>query len=162
MSIEKAKAYLAARGYADRLVVHDVECDTVAHAAAVIGCEEKQIAKTMTFLSEEGAVAIVTAGDARIKNGKYKAYFGTKAKMVPFEDVTRVIGHEPGGVCPFGLADGVRVFLDISLRRFDTVHAAGGGRSATVRLSPDELEAVLPEAPWVDLCDGWCDDEAAE
>lgn len=160
MSVEKAKAHLAAAGLADRLTLHTEESDTVEHAAAVIGCLPAHIAKTMSFLLEDAPIVIVTAGDAKVKNGKYKAQFGKKATMIPFADVERLVGHEPGGVCPFGLPDGVRVFLDISLKRFETVYAAGGARNATVRLTPDELAAAVT-AEWVDLCDGWQDGENA-
>ena len=123
---------------------------------------KKHIAKTMTFLLDDHPIAIVCAGDAKVKNGKYKAQFSKKAKMVPFEDVERIIGHEPGGVCPFGLCEGVKVYLDISLKRFDTVYAAGGARNATVRLSPDELAMAVTSEGWVDLCDGWQEEEHAE
>ena len=149
-------------GLGDRLTIHTVECDTVEHAAETIGCEPAHIAKTMSFLLDEQPIVIVCAGDAKIKNGKYKGYFGKKAKMVPFEDVERVIGHEPGGVCPFGVCEGVRVYLDVSLKRFETVHAAGGARAATVRLSPDELASAVVSEDWVDLCDGWQGEENAE
>lgn len=162
MSVEKARKHLEAVGLGERLAVHAVECDTVEHAAATIGCEPAHIAKTMSFLVEDQPIVIVCAGDAKIKNGKYKAYFGKKAKMVPFEDVERVIGHEPGGVCPFGLCEGVKVYLDVSLKRFETVHAAGGARAATVRLSPDELAEAVTSEGWVDLCDGWQGDNDAE
>ena len=155
MSVEKAKKHLEAAGLGDRLTIHAVECDTVEHAAETIGCESAHIAKTMSFLLDEQPIVVVCAGDAKVKNGKYKAYFAKKAKMVPYEEVEAVIGHEPGGVCPFGLRDGVKVYLDISLKRFETVHAAGGARNATVRLSPDELSAAVTAEAWVDLCDGW-------
>ena len=160
MSVEKAGKYLEAVGLGDRLTIHAVECDTVEHAAETIGCEPAHIAKTMSFLIDENPIVIVCAGDAKIKNGKYKAFFGKKAKMVPFEDVERLVGHEPGGVCPFGLCDGVTTYLDISLKRFETVHAAGGARNATVRLSPDELAKAVSCEEWVDLCDGWQEDDA--
>lgn len=162
MSVEKARKHLEAVGFGERLTVHPVECDTVEHAAETIGCEPAHIAKTMSFLVEEQPIVIVCAGDAKVKNGKYKAYFGKKAKMVPFEDVERVIGHEPGGVCPFGICEGVKVYLDISLQRFDTVHAAGGAKAATVRISPDELAKAVACEGWVDLCDGWQEDANAE
>lgn len=162
MSLEKARLHLEAVGLGDRLSVHAVESDTVEHAAEIIGCVPAHIAKTMSFLLDDGPILIVCAGDAKVKNGKYKAFFGKKAKMVPFEEVEAVIGHEPGGVCPFGLLPGVRVFLDISLRRFAVVHAAGGARNATVRLSPDELSVATGGAAWADLCDGWQEDENAE
>lgn len=160
MSVEKAGKYLEAVGLGDRLTIHAVECDTVEHAAETIGCEPAHIAKTMSFLIDENPIVIVCAGDAKIKNGKYKAFFGKKAKMVPFEDVERLVGHEPGGVCPFGLCDGVATYLDVSLKRFETVHAAGGARNATVRLSPDELAKAVSCEKWVDLCDGWQEDDA--
>ena len=162
MSVEKAKKHLEGVGLAERLTIHDVECDTVEHAAAVIGCEPAHIAKTMSFLVDDTPVVIVCAGDAKVKNGKYKAYFNKKAKMVPYDEVESVIGHEPGGVCPFGLCDGVRVYLDVSLRRFDVVHAAGGARNATVRLTPDELASAVVAENWVDLCDVPTVDENAE
>ena len=155
MSVEKARAHLVAAGIGERLTIHAVECDTVEHAAQTIGCEPAHIAKTMSFLVDETPIVIVCAGDAKIKNAKYKAYFGKKAKMVPFEDVERIIGHEPGGVCPFGVCEGVKIYLDISLKRFAVVHAAAGARAATVSLSPDELAEVVTAEAWVDLCDGW-------
>lgn len=160
MSVEKVKTHLEAVGLGDRLTIHAVECDTVDHAAETIGCEPAHIAKTMSFLIDENPIVIVCAGDAKIKNGKYKAFFGKKAKMVSFEDVERLVGHEPGGVCPFGLCDGVTTYLDVSLKRFETVHAAGGARNATVRLSPEELAAAVSCEEWVDLCDGWQEGDA--
>lgn len=162
MSVEKARAHLEAVGMGDRLTIHAVECDTVEHAAETIGCKPAHIAKTMSFLvDEEHPIVIVCAGDAKIKNAKYKAFFGKKAKMVPFEDVERVIGHEPGGVCPFGVCEGVKTYLDISLQRFPVVHAAAGARNATVSLSPDELATAVAAVEWVDLCDGWQEETQA-
>lgn len=162
MSVEKAKKHLESVGLEGRLTIHSVECDTVEHAAETIGCEPAHIAKTMSFLVDEQPIVIVCAGDAKIKNGKYKAYFGKKAKMVPFESVEAIIGHEPGGVCPFGLCEGVKVYLDVSLKRFEVVHAAGGAKAATVRLSPDELAAAVVSEDWVDLCDGWQGEDYVE
>ena len=155
MSVEKARLHLERVGMGDRLTVHEVECDTVEHAAETIGCEPAHIAKTMSFLVDEMPIVIVCAGDAKIKNAKYKAYFAKKAKMVPFDDVERIIGHEPGGVCPFGVCEGVKTYLDVSLKRFAIVHAAAGARNATVSLSPDELASAVTAEAWVDLCDGW-------
>jgi prolyl-tRNA editing enzyme YbaK/EbsC (Cys-tRNA(Pro) deacylase) len=152
MSVEKARIYLESVGLGDRLVLHEAESDTVEHAAAVLGCEPAHIAKTMSFLTSDGPIVIVCAGDTKIANSKYKAQFVQKAKMIPFEEVEAVIGHEPGGVCPFGVADGVRIFLDSSLWRFETVYAAGGARNATVRLSPDELAAAV-SASRIDVCE---------
>lgn len=155
MSVERVIAHLSACGLADRITTHPTLCDTVTHAAETIGCREEEIAKTMTFLLADGPIAIVCAGDARVKNGLYKAQFGEKAKMIPFEEVEALVGHAPGGVCPFGLLPGVRVYLDESLRRFLTVHAAGGALDVTVRLSPAELESAVNACAWVDVCDGW-------
>ena len=153
MSKENVKKYLTERGLGDRLTIHATPCDTVTHAAENIGCTEAEIAKTMTFLLADGPIAIVCAGDVRVKNGKYKAAFGEKARMIPFEEVEQLIGHAPGGVCPFALRAGVRVYLDVSLRRFAVVHAAGGAQEATVRLTPAELESAVTLAGWVDVCD---------
>lgn len=158
MSVEKARKHLESVGMGERLTIHPVECDTVEHAAQTIGCEPAHIAKTMSFLVDETPIVIVCAGDAKIKNAKYKAYFAKKAKMIPFEDVERIIGHEPGGVCPFGVCEGVKVYLDVSLWRFPVVHAAAGARNATVSLSPDELAAAVSAEAQVDLCDGWQED----
>ncbi len=151
MSYEAVKAYLSEKGMAGRLSVHETACDTVAHAAEQIGCCEAQIAKTMSFLLNDGPIVIVCTGDVKISNPKYKAFFGQKARMVPWDEVTAVIGHEPGGVCPFAPAEGVRVFLDESLKRFELVHAAGGRPDATVRLAPSEFEGLCPGARWVDV-----------
>lgn len=159
MSYPKVKAFLEAAGYGGRITVHAEKCDTVAHAAALIGCGEERIAKTMTFLAGDRPVAIVTAGDAKIDNARYKAFFHVKAKMVPFEKVEEIIGHEPGGVCPFAVNPAVAVYLDVSLRRFDEVHAAGGAMEVTVRVTPAELEK-LTNAAWVDLSTGWCEEES--
>lgn len=152
MSVEKAREYLNARGLGDRLVLHEEESDTVEHAAALIGCEPAHIAKTMTFLLDDSPIAVVCAGDAKVQNAKYKAYFAKKAKMVPFSEVEAIIGHEPGGVCPFGVNEGVKVYLDVSLKRFEIVYAAGGARNATIGLSPAELEAATA-AEWIDICE---------
>ena len=152
MSVEKAKAHLAAAGLADRLTLHTEESDTVEHAAAVIGCLPAHIAKTMSFLLEDAPIVIVTAGDAKVKNGKYKAQFGKKATMIPFADVERLVGPEPGGVCPFGLPDGVRVFLDISLKRFETVFPAAGSSNSAVEMTVEELYTASGALSFEDLC----------
>lgn len=152
MSVEKAKEFLDKTGLGGRLTIHAEESDTVEHAAALIGCLPAHIAKTMAFLVDGAPVAVVCAGDAKVKNGKYKAFFGKKAMMVPFAEVEQIIGHEPGGVCPFGVNEGVKVYLDKSLKRFETVYAAGGARNATVELTPAELETATC-AEWIDICE---------
>jgi prolyl-tRNA editing enzyme YbaK/EbsC (Cys-tRNA(Pro) deacylase) len=151
MSVEKAKAHLAAAGVTDRLTIHTEESDTVEHAAAVIGCHPEHIAKTMSFLLEDAPIVIVAAGDAKVKNGKYKAQFGKKATMIPFADVERLVGHEPGGVCPFGVKDGTPVYLDESLKRFETVFPAAGVSNNAVEMTIPELERTSEFTSWVDV-----------
>lgn len=152
MSYELARAYLEAKQLADRITVHAEPSDTVAHAAQVCGCEEAQIAKTMSFLTKDGPILIVAAGDRKIQGAKFKAVFHEKAVMIPGDQVEGLIGHAPGGVCPFGCADAVRIFLDESIKRFDEIHIACGSDNATARLTPDELAAACPQSSWVDAC----------
>lgn len=154
MSYENVKAYLKEIGLEERLVIRD-NIDTVEHAAQVIGCEEERIAKTMSFLVKDEPIVIVMAGDAKVNNALYKAQFHQKAKMVPYQDVEEIIGHMPGGVCPFALKDNVKVYLDVSLKRFQTVHAAGGSANSTIELSNEELEKYTHYVAWVDVCKGW-------
>jgi len=153
MSYETVKAYFETKNYGRCLRLHDTPCDTVPHAARNIGCEEGRIAKTMSFLVDEQPIVIVCAGDAKIKNNKYKAYFHKKAKMVPWEQVEEIIGHQPGGVCPFAVKEGVKAYLDVSLKRFADVHAAAGRPDATAHVTIAELEDLCPGAEWVDLCE---------
>lgn len=155
MAWEKVKKYLEDKGYGERFAVHEATCDTVQHAAETVGCTEAQIAKTMTFLLSDGPIAIVCAGDAKVKNGKFKAQFGQKAVMIPFDKVEEYIGHAPGGVCAFALKPEVRVYLDESLRRFTEIWSAGGSGNSTVHLSPDELAELSGMTAWVDVCGGW-------
>ncbi|MBQ8357627.1 MAG: YbaK/EbsC family protein [Clostridia bacterium] len=152
MSCEKVKAYLESVGFGDRFTVRELTADTVEHAAASIGCAEAQIAKTMSFLMGEEVIVIVTSGDTKIANAKYKAAFGRKAAMIPFDRVEELTGHVPGGVCPFALNEGVRVYLDVSLKRFDVSYASGGSHNTTVGLTPEELERITHPAAWVDVC----------
>jgi len=152
MSCEKVKAFLDSVGLGDRFAVQAQTADTVAHAAEAIGCSEAEIAKTMSFLVNGAPIVIVTSGDTKIANAKFKAYFGTKAAMIPYEQVEALTGHAPGGVCPFALADGVKIYLDRSLCRFAVSHASGGSANTTVALTPDELEKITAGAPWIDVC----------
>ena len=152
MAFEKARAFLAERGMEDRILQFDVSSATVELAAAAIGCAPQRIAKSLTFLTANGPVMVVCAGDAKIANPKYKAQFGEKAKMLSREEVTALIGHDVGGVCPFGINDGVRVYLDVSLKRFDVVYPACGNASSAVRLTPDELENLSNAIGWIDVC----------
>lgn len=152
MSLERAEKYLEERGFADRIILFDVSSATVALAAQALGCEECRIAKTLSFDQDGKTVLVVAAGDARIDNHKYKETFHVKARMLPASEAEERTGHAVGGVCPFGVKDGVSIFLDVSLKRFDTVYPAAGTSSSAVRLSPAELEGLLPEASWIDVC----------
>lgn len=152
MSLERAEKYLKERGFADRIILFDVSSATVALAAQALGCEECRIAKTLSFDQDGKTVLVVAAGDARIDNHKYKETFHVKARMLPASEAEERTGHAVGGVCPFGVKDGVSIFLDVSLKRFDTVYPAAGTSSSAVRLSPAELEGLLSEASWIDVC----------
>lgn len=152
MSLERAEKYLKERGFADRIILFDVSSATVALAAQALGCEECRIAKTLSFDQDGKTVLVVVAGDARIDNHKYKETFHVKARMLPASEAEERTGHAVGGVCPFGVKDGVSIFLDVSLKRFDTVYPAAGTSSSAVRLSPAELEGLLSEASWIDVC----------
>lgn len=158
MSIEKVRPYLEARGMADRIQEFDVSSATVELAAAALGCEGKRIAKTLSFMVNGKAIVIVAAGDAKVDNAKYKAYFGAKAKMLTPDEAVELVGHAVGGVCPFAVNEGVKIYLDISLRRFETVYPAAGSSNSAVRLTPDELADLCPDAVWVDLCKAWQDE----
>ena len=151
MSFEKAQNELESKGFGDRIIVFDVSSATVALAAKALGCQDAHIAKTLAFDTAEGCVVIGTAGDMKIDNHKYKETFHQKAKMLSADDTLERTGHMIGGVCPFGLKEGVVICLDVSLRRFDTVYPACGSPSSAVRLSVGELESLLPEARWVDV-----------
>ena len=152
MSLDAVRAYLNEHGLPDRVMVHAETSDTVEHAAALIGCKPEEIAKSMGFLLDEEALLVVTSGDAKISNSKYKERFGKKAKMIPWDQVEAVTGHEPGGVCPFAVKSGVKVYLDRSLLRFKTVYAAAGTPKSTARVTPPELETLFGKDAWVDVC----------
>ena len=151
MSFEKAKAWLVARGFGDRVREFEVSSATVELAAAALGCEGARIAKTLSFKLSDGVVLIVAAGDAKVDNHKFKEKFHQKAKMLTPEEAVDLVGHAVGGVCPFGVNDGVRVYLDESLRRFDIVYPACGSSNSAVKLTPEELCAASG-GEWADLC----------
>ena len=152
MSQERAEKYLESRGFLDHVIRLEASTATVADAAAALGVEPGMIAKTMSFLQDDQPVLILTEGTARVENRKYKDTFHIKAKMIPFEEVEQWIGHAPGGVCPFGINDGVKVYLDESLRRFETVYPAAGDAHSAVKLTIPELEEVVGAVGWVDVC----------
>ncbi len=155
MALEQAKNYLEEKGYRDRVKEFEVSSATVELAAAAVGVAPERIAKSLTFMTEDGPVMILCAGDAKIDNPKYKAFFHTKAKMLSPEEVKECIGHEIGGVCPFGIKEGVKVYLDESLKRFDIVYPACGSSNSAVELSLAELEQLSGCLEFIDVCKGW-------
>lgn len=155
MAIEKAKCYLKQWNMDERILEFDVSSATVALAAAALGCEGKRIAKTLSFKIEEQPILIVTAGDAKIDNKKYREQYGAKAKMLNPEEVETMIGHAVGGVCPFGIHEGVTVYLDESLRRFETVFPACGSDNSAIELTIPELEELSRYKSWVNVCKDW-------
>lgn len=152
MSLEKAKAHLHKYNMEDRVMEFPVSSATVKEAAEALGCEEAEIAKTMSFLVGEQPILIVTAGDQKIDNAKFKAYFHMKAKMIPHDEVEPLIGHEVGGVCPFGTHTNVKVYLDVSMRRLATVYPACGSHNSAIGLSIEELEQASEYEKWIDVC----------
>ena len=157
MSIERVKAYFASVGLADRMREFDVSSATVELAALALGCEGKRIAKTLSFMGPAGPLLVVAAGDARIDNAKFKAQFGLKAKMLTPEQAVELVGHAVGGVCPFAVNEGVEVWLDESLKRFETVFPACGSSNSAIELTIPELEKYAAPKGWVDVCKGWND-----
>ena len=152
MSREKAEKYLEQKGYLDR-VIHIKELTaTVAMAAEALGVEPGMIAKTMAFMQDDRAVLIITEGTARVDNKKYRETFHGKAKMVPFDAVEELVGHAPGGVCPFGINPGIEVYLDESLKKYDRVYPAAGDDHSAVNLTLSELELLSGAKGWVDVC----------
>lgn len=155
MSIDTVREYLKEFSAQNKILEFSTSSATVELAAAALGCEGKRIAKTLSFLVNENPVLVVAAGDARIDNKKYKDFFGTKAKMIPFDEVEDYIGHKAGGVCPFGIKEGVKVYLDNSLKRFDTVYPACGSANSAIELTLEQLEKYSKAISWVDVCKDW-------
>ena len=155
MAIEKVRAYFEQQGIGDRVREFTVSSATVELAAQALGCQPCRIAKSLSFLVEGKAVLVVAAGDARIDNPKYKAQFGTKAKMLSPEEAETLVGHAVGGVCPFAVNEGVDVYLDVSLKRFETVFPACGSSNSAIELSIPELEKFSGYSGWIDVCKGW-------
>ncbi len=152
MAIEKVIEYFSSLGCADKVKQFDVSSATVELAAQALGCEGARIAKTLSFLVDGSAVLIVTAGDMRIDNPKFKAFFRSKAKMLSPGQVDALVGHSIGGVCPFCVNEGCRVYLDVSLKRFDIVYPAAGNARSAIELTPDELERYSGALEWIDVC----------
>ena len=152
MSIEKVREYFGKLGVADKIREFEVSSATVELAAAALGVEGARIAKSLSFMLGESPILIIAAGDAKIDNAKYKHTFGQKAKMLSFDEVEPLIGHAVGGVCPFAINEGVTVYLDESLRRFETVFPAAGSASSAIELTVPELEKYSLFTSWVDVC----------
>ena len=155
MAIEKVRAYFAKHGMEDRVREFDVSSATVELAAQALGCEPCRIAKSLSFMVDGRAILVVAAGDARIDNPRYKARFGTKARMLSPEEAEAMIGHAVGGVCPFAVNEGVEVYLDESLKRFQTVFPACGSSNSAIELTIPELEKHSGFNAWVDVCKNW-------
>ena len=153
MAIERARAYLKGFGLDGRILEFEVSSATVELAAQAAGVIPARIAKSLSFMTPEGPILVVTAGDMKIDNPKYKAQFHTKAKMLSFDEVEALIGHGVGGVCPFGIEAGVRTYLDVSMKRFDTVFPACGSSNSAIELTCDELERTAQNCQgWIDVC----------
>lgn len=155
MSIEKVRAYFAKFGMEDRILEFPVSSATVALAAEALHCEPCRIAKTLSFNVNDAPILIVAAGDAKVDNAKYRHYFGAKAKMLSHEEAAEKIGHAVGGVCPFAVNEGVKVYLDASMRRFATMFPAAGSSNSAIELTIAELETYSGFTAWVDVCKGW-------
>ena len=152
MSVDKVKKYFAGYGMESRVLEFDVSSATVELAAAALNCEPGRIAKTLSFLVGEQPILIVSAGDVKIDNGKYKATFGKKAKMLTQEQVTELIGHAVGGVCPFAINPGVDIYLDASLKKYETAFPACGSSNSAIELTIPEMEKYSGYKEWIDVC----------
>lgn len=155
MAIDKVKEYFKEYNMDSKIQEFQMSSATVELAAAALHCEPCRIAKTLSFLVDGKPVLIVTAGDAKIDNPKYKEQFSTKAKMLTPEEVETLVGHGVGGVCPFGIKEGVSVYLDDSLKRFETVFPACGSSNSAIELTINELEKYGKPVSWIDVCKGW-------
>ena len=160
MSIERVRAYFQELGREGDILEFPVSSATVELAAQAVGVIPARIAKTLSFLVDDGCVLIVAAGDAKIDNPKYKAMFHTKAKMLTPEQAQEMTGHAVGGVCPFGVKEGVEVYLDRSMERFETVLPAAGSSNSCIELTLPELERFSSARGWVDVCKDWREETA--
>lgn len=152
MSFQKAKEHLKKYELDKKIMEFTTSSATVQEAAKALNCTEGEIAKTLSFLIDEQPILIVVAGDAKIDNSKYKGEFHKKAKMIPFDKVGNMIGHKVGGVCPFGIKEGVEVYLDVSLKKYETIYPAAGSSNSAVKLTIKELEQVSNYKKWIDVC----------
>ena len=155
MAFDRAKAHLAQFQFENRIQTFDVSSATVELAAAALNTDPHRIAKTLAFRDGESYLLVVTAGDGKIDNAKFKATFGMKARMLDPQDTEVLVGHAIGGVCPFGVHPGGRIVLDVSMKRFSTIFPAVGSSNSAVELSPQELEVAAQTTVWVDVCKDW-------
>ncbi len=155
MSLDKVKAYFKEAGIESKVIELEESSATVELAARALHCEPARIAKTLSFHVDDRVVLVVTAGDAKIDNKKYKEEFGQKAKMLSVDEAEPLIGHAVGGVCPFAVNEGVEVYLDQSMKRFDVVYPAAGSANSAVGLTIPEMEIYSKSRKWVDVCKGW-------
>jgi len=155
MSIERVREYFKKWGIDNRIQEFEVSSATVALAAKALNCEPERIAKSLALMVNNKAVIIVAAGDAKIDNTKYKAHFAVKAKMLTPDEAVELVGHAVGGICPFAVKEGVTVYLDESLKRFEMVFPACGSSNSAIGLSIAELEKYSNYSEWVDVCKGW-------
>lgn len=161
MSISRVREYLKPYGLDGKVLEFEVSSATVELAAQAAGVIPARIAKTLSFMLPDGPILIVAAGDAKIDNARFKAQFHTKAKMLGFDEVPNLIGHAVGGVCPFALNDGVRTWLDASLKRFETVFPACGSANSAIELTPGQLQDISQNFQgWIDVCKAWREEEA--
>lgn len=152
MAIDKVKAYFDTFSIADRIIEFDVSSATVELAAAALNVAGQRIAKTLSFRKEDGCLLVVTAGDTKVDNAKFKQTFQMKARMLSPDDALRLIGHAVGGICPFAVNEGIDIYLDVSLRRFATVFPACGSSNSAIELTLEELELYAQTRQWVDVC----------
>ncbi len=152
MSLEKVREYFKRFEMSDRIIEFSEFSATVHDAARAAGCSEGEIAKSLSFTVGDTPILIIAAGDVKIDNAKYRGEFSAKAKMLPYESVEEIIGHAPGGVCPFAINEGVEVYLDESLKRFDMVYPACGSSNSAIKLTISELEETSGFKKWIDVC----------
>ncbi|KLU54996.1 EBSC protein [Paenibacillus sp. VT-400] len=157
MAIEKVKDFFKQYGMDSQIIEFEVSSATVDLAASALGCEPERIAKTLSFMVNGQAVLVVAAGDAKVDNKKFKEYFKTKAKMLSPDEAIDMVGHAIGGVCPFAIKNDVSVYLDISLKRFDTIYPACGSSNSAIELTIKQLEKYSSYSEWIDVCKGWND-----
>ena len=152
MAIEKARNYLKAYGLDNEIMEFESSSATVALAALAIGCLEDEIAKTLSFSVGGKAILIVASGNSRIDNAKFKAEFNEKAKMLSFDEVEEKVGHAVGGVCPFGVIEGISIYLDKSIKAHETIYPACGSSNSAIKLTPQRLSEIITFEKWVDVC----------